>query len=383
MARKLAQRPLTEEHPGRPAASEVAIPPTAQIVVPDRDVTVTTDSVQVVAEAHDEKHRIADIILTINGSVQRGLGGLAGTSDMLKRREWSVRLAPGENRLAAYARSSAGVRSAETLRLVTHHAPASAAGLKPRLWFLGVAVSSYKTPAYDLQYPVSDVRRLLACLNCQKGRLFEDVHAKLLVNESTTREEINDARETFLSRASVRDMIVIFLAGHGVRDRRGGFYFLTHDADAERPHRRGYSWSDIQNQLLQDLAPQKVVLLVDTCHAGGVTKGATTYRGIDPQQEAELELLADRLKEATGCYLFMAAKQDERAAEAKQWGGGAFATALIEALEGRAAKDGAVTILALLDYVDRRVIELTAGAQHPTWSVPRNAGNFPIAAVGR
>ena len=266
---------------------------------------------------------------------------------------------------------------------VSTPSPPEPPGFKPNLWVLAVAATKYRNAAYCLRYPALDAQRLSECLKRQEGRLFGRVSVKLLLDEHTTREEINDARETFLSHASVRDIVLIFLAGHGLEDSRGNFFFLTYDAEAERPYLRAYSWRDVQGQLLDGLPTQKVVLLVDTCYAGGVSGDGKATRAVGVGQMKDLDSLANRVRNATGCYIFMASTSKERAIEATAWGGGVFAAALIEALEGRAAKEGVVTILGLMDYVDRRVIDLTAGQQHPTWKTPSNAMNFPIAAVGK
>ena len=68
--------------------------------------------------------------------------------------------------------------------------------------------------------------------------------------------------------------------------------------------------------------------------------------------------------------------------EGTSWGGGAFAKVVVEALPGRAASRGVVAVWGMLDYVDRRVIELIQGLQHPVVKMPRNSSNFPMAAVG-
>ena len=165
-----------------------------------------------------------------------------------------------------------------------------------------------------------------------------------------------------------------------MKDRRGDFYFLTYDADAEKPYLRGFSWRDFQGQLLEDLAPQKILMLVDTCHAGGVS-GEERTRGVALQQ-GELALLADRLNEATGCYIFMASTTREKALESSKWEGGVFAAAILEGLGGEAARKDQIWVLGLLDYVEQRVIELTKGIQHPVWKAPKNGRNFPLALAG-
>ena len=72
----------------------------------------------------------------------------------------------------------------------------------------------------------------------------------------------------WLQRAATsRDLSVIFLSGHGVRDAKQNFWFLTREADIERSCRT----TAISNDDLLDLIasiPGKKVLFIDACHAG-------------------------------------------------------------------------------------------------------------------
>jgi len=369
--------------PEKDRMPELALPPKTKIVVPEGDITVIQDTVLVVAEAEDEKYSITEIRLSVNGKLQSNPEPLSQVERGLVTQEWTARLTPGDNVLGAYAVSSAGVRSALAERTVTYREMKPDKTIKPSLWVLGIAVTRYANSEYNLRYPVSDTTRLVKCFQSRTGDLFDQVYVKLVLDEEVTRARITEVREEFLSRASTRDVVVISLAGHGVRDRRGNFYYLTYDADAERPYDKGYSWMDVEQHLLGDLAPQKVVMMVDTCYAGGVTGDDKRSRGsIEVQEQSECLRLADSLKEATGCYVVMASTSRERAMEETSWGGGAFTAAVLEALEGKAASHGVVMMWGLLNYVDQRVIELTQGAQHPVCKIPHKAGNFPIAVAG-
>ena len=353
-------------------------PPSVRIMSPDRSVSIDQDTIQVIVKAEDAKHGINKSVISVNGKVA---DTYSAEGDKQVNHPCTIQLVSGENILSAYAVSTVGARSPVHESRVTFEPPDPEDMLKPDLWVLGIGVSNYKREDYNLDYPVADVTRIGNVLRQRSSDIFDKIHVKSLCDKDATRPRIMDAREKFLSRASVRDVIVIWLAGHGVRDRRGNFYFLCYDADKRNPHRHGLSWHDIQNQLLADLPAQKVLGFVDTCYSGAVGLDSVKTRSPGGQREAQLDLLADRLKEATGCYLFMSAMNRETALESSSWGGGAFGVAVAEGIRGKGATKGPVTILSLVDYVDRRVIELTKGSQHPVIKIPQNARNFPIAVL--
>ena len=379
VAARLSGKPITvaEARPARKFGAaptltpgkmpQLALPPTTVIVSPYEDITATSPRLVVVVEARDAKLPIEEIHLRVNGKEvkARGLGGVTTARGQLRRQmRFEVALIESGNELIAYSLNSAGVRSADERRLVLYEASKP---LRPQAWFLGVAVSRYKNPDYNLPYPVPEVERIAQLVRAQEGRLYEKAHVRLLCDSEVTREALNTAREEFLGRASMRDLIIVYLAGHGVKDKRGNYYFLTHDADAARPYVRGYPWHDIHRSLLDGLPAQKVVMLVDTCYAGGASGRA--------QEEAWVDMLADELGEATGYYILMAGRRREVVPARSP-----FAQAVIEALGGKLKAEGNVLKMSrLMDYVDRRVIDLTQGALHPVCKTPRNAQNFALA----
>ena len=77
----------------------------------------------------------------------------------------------------------------------------------------------------------------------------------------------------FFSRARTGDMVLLFVAGHGLKDVSGNYYFATHDIDFDNPRPRGYLFDQIT--ALFDGAPSLTrLLLVDTCFSGEAESAA-------------------------------------------------------------------------------------------------------------
>ena len=124
--------------------------------------------------------------------------------------------------------------------------------------------------------------------------------------------------------------------------------------------------------------PGRVLLLLDTCHAGGVLPGRR-LRGLPAHQSAIEELAS-----AEGGVVVMAAATGAQAsAEDVAWQNGAFTKALIEGLSGRAdlLHTGRVTVNMIDLYVSERVRELTAGSQTPATAKPSTIADFPLVLI--
>ncbi len=129
-------------------------------------------------------------------------------------------------------------------------------------------------------------------------------------------------------------------------------------------------------QVLASL-PGRVLLLLDTCHAGNVLgSGGRRTRGLPPLSRAISELASVE----SGVVVMAAATRDQASIEDTAWQNGAFAKALLEGLSGRADRQrtGRVTLSMLDLYVSERVRELTAGNQTPATAKPITIADFPL-----
>ena len=189
-------------------------------------------------------------------------------------------------------------------------------GLRERatLWVLTVGVSKYADDRIDLQYADNDAKAIAQLLATQTGRLFREVHTHVLVNENATRVAVLRAMSEFLGQASSEDVVVIFLAGHGLQDRATGtYYFVPFDANSENLLYAGLPMS-MFDEAVQRLRRNvsKIVLWLDTCHAGAMNVSAT--RGVNAGED-----LSVALSEASGDYVLSASKAGEESLEDASW----------------------------------------------------------------
>ena len=232
---------------------------------------------------------------------------------------------------------------------------------RPHLWVLSIGVSEYRDQQLRLQYAAADARAFADVLKRQEhGPLYDTVHTTVLTDTAATRESILQALDTFLGDATPVDVAVIFLAGHGIRtDNPTAYYFLTANASPVAPHIAGLDMAELSRQLLRlhRNIPRMVVVL-DTCHAGAVTLNSDRVQfGAD---------LASALTPADGLYILTAAGAGERSFELSAKQHGAFTYALLDGLGGKAAgPDGLITVLGLASHASQLVEQLTANQQRP------------------
>jgi hypothetical protein len=253
-------------------------------------------------------------------------------------------------------------------------AGAADADLRPALYVLAVGVSRYAEKSIQLEYSAKDASDLANLLKGQEGRLYRKVAIKLLIDGNARRDDVLDGLEWIRRQITARDVGVVFIAGHGVNDSDGVYYFLPHDTEVKRLKRTGVIFTEIRNTLVS--LPGKALFFVDTCHSGNVL--GTGLRSLANDTTAIVNELASA---ENGVIVFTATTGRQYAQESDSWGNGAFTKALLEGLGGKAdmAKSGRVTHKMLDLYVSERVKALTEGSQSPVTIVPRGIPDFPLA----
>lgn len=253
---------------------------------------------------------------------------------------------------------------------------AAATGPLPRLWFFGVGVSQYNDPTQNLQFAHRDAEALAAAFAKQEGKLYAKVNTRLLLNKDADARAVKGEMNRFLRQASSQDLIVIFLAGHGMQDNDQTLYFMTADSNLAEPF-TGIGVSELQDFLRRRPMAQKALLLLDICHAGAAA-GQLGRRGVPSGDD-----VINQLANGTGVKVLASSQGREYSLEQPNFRGGhgAFTAALLEGLEGKARSvtGAAVSVLDLERYVSRRVPELTQGKQHPTAPDSNNFLDYPLA----
>ena len=245
----------------------------------------------------------------------------------------------------------------------------TATNAKPRVFGLVIGVSQYQSPKISaLKYADADARIFSDFLQSKDGVGIPSTQMRFLVNERATRANILDAMESFLTQTTKKDMIIIYIACHGLTSMKSNAtYFLNYDADLMDLPNTAVDQSFLTNILTQKVQAGKVVFFIDACHGGGLGLTGVRLRGSTSflSSKFQLEIMANKNSTA----FFSAARAMEQSVEGPQWGGGhgVFTHYVMEGLRkhGDANKNGIVTIDELADYVSMKVKEDTGGRQHP------------------
>jgi uncharacterized caspase-like protein len=247
--------------------------------------------------------------------------------------------------------------------------------IPPKLYVLAIGISRYPQATFALHFAAKDAQDVATVLRRQQGRLYRAVEVKLLTDAEVTRDAILDGLEWLQRQTTNRDVATVFVAGHGVNDANGHYYFLPVNFDRERLKSTGVAFTELKNTLAALLG--KTLVFLDTCHAGNVL-GGTRRTALD------ITGVINELASAeNGVVVFAASSGQQYSLEHEKWGNGAFSKALVEGLSGQAdyTKTGRITVNMLDLYLAERVKQLTQGQQKPVTAKPRAIEDFPLALV--
>jgi uncharacterized caspase-like protein len=236
------------------------------------------------------------------------------------------------------------------------------------LWALIVGISDYqygvREPSWNLKFAHADANALYAHLTDPRCGGYPPHQIRMLLNEQATYAGIRDGLYTFLRQAAHDDFVIVFFACHGGPDRTHSddLYVFPYDTDPKRIAATAIEMEHVRDALsARKLSAERVILLADTCHAGGLNRAGS--RSVDAA-DAMNRFVQDMAKSRPGMATLTAAEQGEVAWEGPEWGGGhgVFTHYLLEGLKGGAARpeDGIVTVGALFDYVRAKVFSACA-----------------------
>ena len=317
-----------------------------------------------------------------------------GTDGSLVRYEQRITLAPQDAELMVFADNRNGYSTPAVLRLKWTGAktgsasapvatppssplrlqPEATPDLRPALYVLAVGVSKYQNQGIALAFAAKDATDFAHVFKLQENQLYRKVDVRLLTDANAKRDDILDGLEWIRREMTARDVGVVFMAGHGINDSDGVYYYLPQDTEPDRLKRTGVIFTEIRNTLAA--LPGKALFFVDTCHSGNVL--GTGRRGLG----SDLTAIVNELSSAeNGVVVFAASTGRQSAQESPEWGNGAFTRAVVEGMSGKAdvGRTGRVTHKMLDLYVSERVKALTRGAQSPVTIVPQGIADFPVA----
>ncbi len=243
-----------------------------------------------------------------------------------------------------------------------------------RLFVLSIGVSQYQRPQYRLRLAAKDAADFAARIRHQQGKLYREVVVRQLLDGEASRANLLASLAELARAGGKRDTFMIFLAGHGVTGASGSYYFLT--AEARHEDLRGTAVADRELRAALRQVPGRALLFIDTCHAGSAL-GAT-----GSGRNGELARFVNDMSD-NGVVVFAASAGRQESLESDEWGNGAFTTALLAGLEGKAdpLRLGRVTYKGLDYFVSEEVRRLTSGRQTPVSLSPMGVPDFELARL--
>ena len=129
---------------------------------------------------------------------------------------------------------------------------------------------------YNLNYAHKDALDLIGIY--KKSKTFKKVKVLNVNDEKAVRFNI-ERINAFFKQSAVNDVAILFIAGHGLRDKKLNYYFGTHDIDFKNPAARGYPFRDLDS-LFDRIPSLNRLFFMDTCHSGELPE---TFSGTMPR----------------------------------------------------------------------------------------------------
>ncbi|WP_309113382.1 caspase family protein [Saccharothrix sp.] len=240
-----------------------------------------------------------------------------------------------------------------------------------------IATDTYGDSTFSaLRAPRRDAEELDAVLRDESIGAFD---TEVLVNPSA--QLLRERVDSVFAEAGRDDMVLLYVSGHGVKDRSGKLVFATTDTVNNRLRSTAVSAQFVRESIDHSLAAQVVVLL-DCCYGGAFPSGML------PRATGTVDVV-QQFHEARGCVVITASTHIQYAYESGQdrvegeVEPSVFTKAIIEGLrtgEADLDADGEITDRDLYGYVYERVRRENPD-QTPTHSGVLN-GDLRIAYAG-
>jgi uncharacterized caspase-like protein len=366
------------------------LPPAVTIQNPANGHTAAAGTVALSVSVTDRNQPVRNIKIMVNGRLVGGeelrtvsdsgiltveKASLAVTGDAKSVQfTVTVELDPGDNTIDIVAFND----NAYEAKSVTVKAAGSGPQTLPRLWILAIGVNRYDNAGnpvllgdgakalQSLNFAANDAAAIIDTFKRQEGKRYAKVNSLLIADGGGPAPTAANIREgmKFLEQAGPRDVVLLFLAGHGIIDRMGTFCFLPRDAVFNAAQTADRERVIVNDELLAVLdAPGNRLVFIDACQSGGVDNAQMV-----------------RALMNSNAVVFSSSEGGEFSYEMKELSHGAYTYSIVRGLSGASAQrnDGGRTMVQLSDYVLKEVGRLTGDKQHPRL-YSKFFFDFPIA----
>jgi hypothetical protein len=271
--------------------------------------------------------------------------------------------------------------------------------IQPAVHILACGISDYAGGKdIDLAYAAKDAEDIASSLAAGANRLFGTTRTNLykLTTSGTketwpTKKNIISIFNKIAAAANPRDVIVVYLSGHGtnIGGAEGDWHYLTQEAYTVN----GSAYNDpairqqttlSSNELVEmfkKIPAAKQVLVIDACASGKVVDNLIVKRDVPSSTLRAL----DRMKDRIGLHIITGCTADAVSYEASRYGQGVLTYSLLEGIRGAALRDNEfVDVNRLFQYAQERVPVLATGIggiQTPVTFSPNGSQSFDIGQL--
>lgn len=242
---------------------------------------------------------------------------------------------------------------------------------------LVIGVANYKDGSIsDLPEVANDVQAIYDVLIDPQVAAYPPTQVKLLLNEQAGIAEIRAAFAALAAACKPESTALIYISSHG-HALPNGEYLIPYDADnSSESALSESSIPDVEvKAMLSAIQADRVVVILDCCHAGGITKAMDASKSFTGVNES----FAKQLGIGKGRAVFASSRSDQKSYILPGDSNSLFTKYILEGLRGGANHDGGlIRIFDLWDYVQPRV-HAAKSQQNPIFSAELET-NFAIAA---
>lgn len=268
-----------------------------------------------------------------------------------------------------------------------------------------IGVNENSVHDWALPDVAKDVKALSAVLAHHERCAYPQEHVRVIQSKDATKSNIwaglSWLKDKLKEDSDKNTTVLIYYSGHGWRDSslpdQPAYYLIPFDVAADNLRQTALRADDFASQIAS-LSPQRLLVLLDCCHAGGMgvkdlelspfTIPAGWFMGKEkaiPVDFGNKDIDAAILTQGAGRAVLNSSRNDEKSYIRQDRQMSIFTYHLIEALTGYAPHkdaDKEVTVADLLGYVWRAVPESAqreyGKPQHPDGQL---SGNFPVALL--
>lgn len=235
---------------------------------------------------------------------------------------------------------------------------------------------------------------------------YPSSHVKKLTEELATAQGILQELEQLAQKIQADSTVILYYSGHGgVEENR--YYFLPYDYKLNKKHDGSIDWANAAVVFAEDFKEKvkaiqakarKVLVILDCCHAGGISPLKSTVSGkwfLDGIKDSLHSITLssevkgmnpDELNTGEGLIILSSSKPNETSLAGAHYS--LFTEILIEALKGKtktANDDGWVYIEDVKIHLDTHIPSLakqrrTMHEQHPVTDISQASGRFRVCA---